>query len=73
MATKTKKAKPVKKKAKRPYATNIREKLAGGKNWNLFLEIENDVALKIVDEKENSVNGGEYKKIINNRLRQAYA
>jgi len=71
MSKQTKK-KPAKKKAKRPYGTNIREKLTNGKGWRLFLEIENDVALKIVDEKESSVNGGEFKKIINNRLRKAY-
>lgn len=61
-----------KKSSKRKYTKNLLEKLKDGKPWKAFVEIENDVAVLIATEKENSKNGGELKRIINNRLRDSY-
>lgn len=57
---------------KRAYRVDLKTKLKKGDSWRIFMEFDNDVALKIAEEKESSVNGAEYKKIINNRLRAAY-
>ena len=69
MTATTKKKKPAKKRA---YTKNLLEKLKDGKPWKAFIEIDNDLAVLIATEKEKSTNGGELKRIINNRLRKAY-
>lgn len=57
---------------KRPYLKNLSAKLKDGKPWKFPTEIDNDIAVKISEEKESNVNGAQYNKIINNRLRKAY-
>ena len=69
MSATVKKKKPAKKRA---YTKNLVERLKDGKPWKAFIEIDNDLAVLIATEKETSTNGGELKRIINNRLRKAY-
>lgn len=69
MSATVKKKKPAKKRA---YTKNLLERLKDGKPWKAFIEIDNDLAVLIATEKETSTNGGELKRIINNRLRKAY-
>ncbi len=57
---------------KRAYSKNLSDKLKDGKPWKFPMEIDNDIALKVSEEKESSPNGAQYNKIINNRLRKAY-
>lgn len=57
---------------KRPYSKDIKSKLKNGDSWKYHFEIDNDVALKIIEEKEASETGGEYSRIINSRLRKSY-
>lgn len=57
---------PKKKNIKDP-----REKLKAGIPWRFHFEIDNDVAVKILDEHENN-NKAEIGRIINSRLKQAY-
>jgi hypothetical protein len=57
---------------KRIYRTVTKESLKEGKNWKILLPLDHDVAVKILEEKDDSPGGGEFIKIINSRLRKAY-
>lgn len=57
---------------KRVYMTNPIDKINSGKPWTFHFEIDKDVALKLIDEKDNSPTGAEFGKLINARLRKSY-
>lgn len=61
-------------KPKRQYNSDLKSKLKDGKPWKTLVWIDNDVAQKICNEKEelDKETGGEYNKIINSRLRKSY-
>lgn len=59
-------------KQKRKYKQVTREDILAGKDWKMNLPIEKDVALKIIEERDSNPGGGEFVKIINNRLRLGY-
>lgn len=59
-------------KEKRKYTTVTKEFILSGKDWKLNLPMDKDVALAIIDERDKNPGGGEFVKIVMNRLRQAY-
>jgi hypothetical protein len=62
--------KTTKTKKKRAYNIDPLAKIKNGKPWTYHFEIEEDVAVKIIEE--NETTGAEYGKIILNRLRKSY-
>lgn len=61
-----------KSKSKRPYCTDLSEKLKGGKPWLTSMKFDNDVAKAILKEKKSLPEGVLYEAIVNERLRKAY-
>lgn len=59
-------------KKKRAYITDPKQKLAEGKPWVVHFEVDPEVAVKLIKEKEESATGAEYNKLINARLAKGY-
>jgi hypothetical protein len=57
-------------KKTRNYSTNVKEKIEKGEHWRLQLDIDDDNAMGLYNWKEQNINGGDYRKIINNFIRE---
>jgi hypothetical protein len=61
------------KKQKKYSREKIREVLKAGGSWRMTIELDNDVATNVLEEKDNAPKStSEYAIIINNRLRESY-
>lgn len=60
------------KKRKRKYSKDPLKKVQRGEQWTLPLKVDNDLALLIIKEQRANPNGGNFNRVINNRLRRGY-
>jgi hypothetical protein len=58
-------------KAKRKYRYVNKEDIEAGEEWRVNLLLDKDVALKVIEERDNK-DGAEVVKLINSKLRKAY-
>jgi hypothetical protein len=54
----------------RKYEKDPRKKIEAGQPWTMHFDLENDVALKLLDEKERT--GADYSRLLNQRIRKGY-
>lgn len=57
-------------KKTRKYSTNVSEKIEKGEHWRLQLDIDDDNAIGLYNRKEQNTDGGDYRKVINNFIRE---
>lgn len=58
-------------KTKRKYKYVSKEDILNGEEWRVNLPLDHDVALKVIEERDNK-DGAEVAKLLNSKLRKAY-